>query len=136
MKLTKWMILPLFLMGCSSQEANETVEPAEETSEITSVELTETKDVDQKYLFNSSDDRELEIVNEILSTATKMDGIVDMTDPNYKMVVERENDELETYSIWWEEEDPTQLSLMDWVDTHTVYRLEGESARQFEELIK
>lgn len=135
MKLTKWMILPLFLMGCSSQESNETVEPAEETSEITSVELTETKDVDQKYLFDSSDDGELEIVNEILSTATEMDGVVNMIDPNYKMVVEREDDESETYSIWWEE-DPTQLSLIDWVDTHTVYRLEGESARQFEELIK
>lgn len=135
MKLTKWMIFPLFLMGCSSQESNETVEPAEETSEITSVELTETKDVDQKYLFDSSDDGELEIVNEILSTATEMDGVVNMIDPNYKMVVEREDDESETYSIWWEE-DPTQLSLIDWVDTHTVYRLEGESARQFEELIK
>lgn len=135
MKLTKWMILPLFLMGCSSQESNETVEPAEETSEITSVELTETKDVDQKYLFDSSDDGELEIVNEILSTATEMDGVVNMIDPNYKMVVEREDDESETYSIWWEE-DPTQLSLIDWVDTLTVYRLEGESARQFEELIK
>lgn len=136
MKLTKWMILPLLLMGCSSPETNETVEPVEETSGIISVALTETDDIDQKYLFDSSDEGELEIVNSMLSTATQMDGIVDMIDPNYKMVVEREDDESETYSIWWEEEDPTQLSLMDWVDTHTVFRLEGESARQFEELIK
>ncbi|MFC6463551.1 hypothetical protein ACFP65_00840 [Marinilactibacillus sp. GCM10026970] len=135
MKLAKWVILSLFLMGCSSPKTNETVEPVEETNEIISVALTETGDIDQKYLFDSSDEGELEIVNSMLSTATQMDGIVDMIDPNYKMVFEGEDDESETYSIWWEE-DPTQLSLMDWVDTHTVFRLEGESARQFEELIK
>lgn len=136
MKLAKWMILSLFLMGCSSPKTNETVEPVEETNEIISVVITETEDIDQKYLFDSSDEGELESVNSMLSTATQMDGIVDMIDQNYKMVVEREDGESETYSIWWEEEDPTQLSLMNWVDTHTVFRLEGESARQFEELIK
>ncbi|WP_225742897.1 hypothetical protein [Marinilactibacillus sp. Marseille-P9653] len=135
MRIGKWMILSLFLMGCSSPETNETVEPVEETNEIISVVITETDDIDQKYLYGSSNESELEIVNSMLSTATQMDGIVDMIDPNYKMVVEWEDDESETYSIWWQE-DPTQLSLMNWVDTHTVFRLEGESARQFKELIK
>ncbi|WP_208559478.1 hypothetical protein [Marinilactibacillus kalidii] len=138
MNCVKWLFLPILLMGCSSKEVEEdkVTESAETVSEVKSIVLSETDNGAQTVDFDSSDEKVLAIIQDMLNNADKTDGAVNIVDPNYKMIVEREADQRDTYSIWWEDDDSDNLTLMDWEDTHTIYTFEGESARQFEELIK
>ncbi|WP_010094000.1 hypothetical protein [Ornithinibacillus scapharcae] len=103
------------LMGCQGQ--------AETIEKITIYDLENSLN---KLVLEDSET--ISMIEGAISTAKKVAGIVDMADPEYRMELGER-----TYFLWLDEKSGT---IMNTVDTHTIYSLTDSSIKQFNELIQ
>ena len=82
----------------------------------------------KKVMFNEQE--AVGIIKEAVDDAEKQPGIVDMADPQYKIVLGEE-----IYYLWLTRSDGTVGTIMNAEDTHTIYSLSKESTTQLNELL-
>lgn len=70
----------------------------------------------------------IENVKKALASAERQSGIVNMADPEFKIVIEEK-----TYFLWIDDKSGT---IMDTEDTHTIYSLSEYSVKQINELLE
>ncbi|OUM92360.1 MAG: hypothetical protein C6W57_13095 [Caldibacillus debilis] len=74
-----------------------------------------------------TDPEEIEQIEKTFHNAKKQSGIVDVTDPQYKVDLENES-----YYLWFNK-DGTAV-IMNTKDTHTIFKI--DSADELEEMIQ
>lgn len=74
-----------------------------------------------------TDELEVEIFRNAIEHAIKLDGIVDVVDPMYKFKLDGKE-----YFLWLHD---AGGSIMETNDTHTIYKLLEEDAKQLKEVV-
>ncbi len=87
------------------------------------------KNASKKVMFNEKE--AIGIIKEAVDDAEKQPGIVDMADPQYKIVLGEE-----IYYLWLTRSDGTVGTIMNAEDTHTIYSLSKGSTTQLKELLQ
>ncbi|MFC5732017.1 hypothetical protein [Cytobacillus gottheilii] len=117
----------LLILGCGQQE----VKQLNIDADISSIAVT--------TIINGSDfviDDEIKL-NEILKIfkeANKEEGIVDMADPEYQLLVTLEDGNKKILYLWLGEEGEGS-SLMKAEDTHTIYSISSEMTSKLKALM-
>ncbi|WP_202078806.1 hypothetical protein [Caldalkalibacillus salinus] len=110
----------LFVVACSiiSTDALESIEVYEMES------FSDVK-ADSSVVITDPDD--MKTLQKAVNRASKQPGVVDMVEPQYKVVLGED-----TYFLWLSE---TLGTVMNTEDTHTIYSLSSKSAKQVQEII-
>ncbi|MFE0507861.1 hypothetical protein ACWF7H_29505 [Peribacillus butanolivorans] len=126
--------MSLILFGCQSQEnsSNEKAkDPASSTKkhktliineDITRIEVSKSKGVN-KIIFE--DQESIQIFYDVISKAVREDGIVNMTDPDYYVMILYANNEQQNINVWVGESE-NKSTLMEADNTHTIYTVEED----------
>ncbi len=93
------------------------------------VELTNFSTMKKETERNYTDEYTVDIFNNAVKHAMKVDGIVDVADPMYQFELADE-----TYFLWLFEEDK-EGSIMNKSDTHTIYRVTERDTTQLKEIL-
>lgn len=123
---TSMLLCVLLIVACST-ETEETLHIPNnlESVTITAMEsFTEEKQQSAVVIVDSTD---ISMLQEAFQSAVKLDGIVDMADPHYKIEMVDQS-----YFLWINE---TSGSMMHTEDTHHLYQLSDEAAIQVYEII-
>lgn len=82
-----------------------------------------------------SGEEQIEAIVKAIKASTKIDGILDVTEPPFTLKLYYENDETKTYHLWVEKAGINYYGMiMDVEDTHTGYKLSEESVKVLLEL--
>ncbi|MGA9227491.1 MAG: hypothetical protein WB217_14200 [Mesobacillus sp.] len=134
------------LMGCTE---NEVIQPkSKENNKIEIVRL-DGKTVislavarvgesllDVKYphiIYNQENSIELQAFVDAIEKAEKVDGVFDMTAPNYQLTLTFEDKSTAKYSLWLGVDGG---SLMDEKESHTLYRLPSNTIEDLNKYVK
>lgn len=108
------VLVTLGIVGCQGEEAAE---------KITIYDLQ-----NSPGMLQIEDEETISDIEEAINTAMKMPGIVDMADPEYRIELGEQ-----TYFLWLDEVSGT---IMNTVDTHTIYTLKDRHVPQLYEIIQ
>ena len=152
------LILTLFVVftvGCQSEtlkETNKTTSKQKElTQENTNVDINQflseetltlegeikkvtLLDLITKEKVNFEDSLSKETFTKIITNAVRVNGIADMSDPEFKIKVIFTNDHEQSFYIWVNE-NSQNCTLMKVDDTHTIYIVLKENSGELIELI-
>ncbi|WP_391115796.1 hypothetical protein [Psychrobacillus sp. L3] len=139
------VFMSVILIGCQSED-NTTID-ADQTNPKKQSEENEKLKIDgviAKVNISKSkggnpiifdDDNAIENFKSIISSAVKLNGIVNMTNPEFYMDIAYENEEKQSFQLWlggtFEES-----TLMKTDDTHTIYILPEESTNKIIDLME
>jgi len=87
------------------------------------------KNGSEKVIFKEK--KAIRNIEEAVKSAERQPGIVDMTDPQYKIVLGEE-----IYYLWLTRSDGTVGTIMDAEDTHTIFLLSEQSTTQLNEMLQ
>ncbi|URN94055.1 MAG: hypothetical protein NAG76_19870 [Candidatus Pristimantibacillus lignocellulolyticus] len=150
-------LMSAILVGCQS-EGNATMDADKTRSkqQVTNTnnsdiklnqEVSETNNLESEIeyisitnLFSNSetvyhDDNSNETLKSIIASAEREPGIVNMTNPEYKMMVVYKNEDKQNFNIWIAETDG-KSALMNSSDTNTIYSISKEMNNKLLELLK
>ena len=74
----------------------------------------------------------IETIADAINQAEKVDGIVNVTTPNYSVVITFANDSVGRYSLWLND---GYGSVMDEKDTHTLYTIPSDIVKALEPFV-
>lgn len=121
------MIMALFLCACFSLAACSSSSSSDGPTEIRVHEMISFSKAKENALKTIADPEEIEQIEKTFHNAKKQSGIVDVTDPQYKVDLENES-----YFLWFNK-DGTAV-IMNTKDTHTIFKI--DSADELEEMIQ
>jgi len=121
------MIMALFLCACFSLTACSSSSSSDGPTEIRVHEMISFSKAKENALKTITDPEEIEQIEKTFHNAKKQSGIVDVTDPQYKVDLENES-----YYLWFNK-DGTAV-IMNMKDTHTIFKI--DSADELEEMIQ
>jgi hypothetical protein len=121
------LVLLLALFGCQSGKGNELIK-------VTISKASGFGQVNDDSLATYEDASTLSVFNEVITTASKQSGIVDVAAPDYTFQVFFENGEREGYHLWVGEKGRKSM-IMKTNDTHTVYLVSEELTNKLIEII-
>jgi len=121
------MIMALFLCACFSLTACSSSSSSDGPTEIRVHEMISFSKAKENALKTIADPEEIEQIEKTFHNAKKQSGIVDVTDPQYKVDLENES-----YFLWFNK-DGTAV-IMNTKDTHTIFKI--DSADELEEMIQ
>ncbi|WP_100404350.1 hypothetical protein [Bacillus solitudinis] len=121
-----FIILCLLLVACTSDGIEKATIP-EALEKVMIYEMESFSEVKEDSAFELSTSKEIKAFQEAFSSAVKQSGIVNMVDPQYKVELGKE-----IYFLWLNEGSGT---IMNTKDTHTIYTLSPESAKQIYDLL-
>lgn len=152
--MKKFMLLVLsltitstILLGCQTNESNainngenkpkqqseiDEVPTLKIDGEIKEVSISKTKGSNKIVLEDSSS---IEMLKTIIMSGVKVNGIADMTNPEYYINIIYENGNVQYFHLWINEKGETS-TLMNTEDTHTAYTVGKEMTEKLIGLIK
>ncbi|MCR8660584.1 hypothetical protein [Paenibacillus endoradicis] len=77
----------------------------------------------------------IDTLKSIIISAERVNGIVDMANPGFKMIVVYDNDNKQNFNLWIGKEGG-KSALMNTADTHTIYTLSEAMTEKLLELIE
>jgi hypothetical protein len=101
---------------------------AENIEIVTINKMMNFSEVDENSLIEITNPEDIKIIEEAFRSAVKQEGSVDMSDPEYKIDFGED-----VYYLWIVE---TSGTIMNLIDTHTIYTLSEQSAQNVFELIE
>lgn len=110
--------------GCSKKQEQEV-----EENVLEEVIIYHMKNGSEKVIFKEKE--AIRTIEEAVKGAERQPGIVDMTDPQYKVVLGEE-----IYFLWLTRSDGTIGTIMKAEDTHTIYLLSKQSTTQLNEMLQ
>lgn len=119
--------MALFLCACFSLTACSSSSSSDGPKEIRVHEMISFSKAKENPLKTITDPEEIEQIEKTFHNAKKQSGIVDVTDPQYKVDLENES-----YYLWFNK-DGTAV-IMNTKDTHTIFKI--DSADELEEMIQ
>jgi hypothetical protein len=124
------LVLSLFLLsiglfGCQQNGEVKVNNPKINTGSLEKITIFPMESNSETLVFK--DTETIEMIKEAIENAEKQPGIVNMTDPECKIQIGEE-----TYFLWVDEKSGT---IMNTVDTHTIYSLSENSIKQVNELL-
>ncbi|MEK4130021.1 hypothetical protein NYE67_10075 [Solibacillus sp. FSL W8-0474] len=140
-------ITSTILLGCQTNESNainngenkpkqqsevEEVPTLQIDGKIKEVSISKTKGSNKIVLEDSSS---IETLKTIIMSGVKVNGIADMTNPEYYIDVIYKNGDRQNFHLWISEKDETS-TLMNTEDTHTAYTVGKEMTEKLIEFIK
>ncbi|MBD8033963.1 hypothetical protein [Solibacillus merdavium] len=140
-------ITSTILLGCQTNESNainngenkpkqqsevEEVPTLQIDGKIKEVSISKTKGSNKIVLEDSSS---IETLKTIIMSGIKVNGIADMTNPEYYMNIIYENGNTQYFYLWIHEKGETS-TLMNTEDTHTAYTVGKEMTEKLIEFIK
>jgi len=126
------VFLLIGLSGCQKTPAVGSVQDVKKIEILQGEGFHENKPVVKTF----SGEEQIAAIVKAIKTSTKMDGILDVTEPPYTLKLYYENDEIKTYHLWVEKSGINYYSMiMDVEDTHIGYKLTEESVKVLLELI-
>lgn len=129
MLILTFILVPIILIGCKSE-----LEPKVSTVNI--YVSNEIGKVNYDHLVVEYEDHEtLEIVENLIESAVKEDGIVDMVQPHYDLEIIYSNGDREGYHLWVGEPDKISM-IMKVEDTHSTYSVSGDMTTILRELVQ
>ncbi|MGM0846475.1 MAG: hypothetical protein ACQEUT_15980 [Bacillota bacterium] len=111
-----FVLLSVALIGC---------QPQAELERLEKITIYKMEEASLKLVFQEPDT--IEMITEAINKAEKQSGIVNMADPQFKIVLGKEK-----YFLWISEKSGT---IMNAEDTHTIYSLPQHSIKQVNELL-
>ncbi|OZM56863.1 hypothetical protein CIB95_08820 [Lottiidibacillus patelloidae] len=121
------LVLLLSLIGCQQEKGNELIK-------VTLAKASGFGQVNDDFLATYEEADTLSLFKEVITTAAKQPGIVDVSSPDYTFQVFYENGDKEAYHLWVGEEGRKSM-IMQTTDTHTVYLVSEELTNQLIEII-
>lgn len=129
-------LISVVLLGCQQQDNK--LEVKEEIKEINIFKSNEFKKESLDLIVSASDTDNAEIfetVKNIISNATKQEGVVDTIEPNYDLeIIYKDNSTKELY-LWLLDAEGGKGSLMEVEDTHVIYNFSEELNTKLIDLI-
>ncbi|SRR5690554_6062231 len=124
-----FIIIPLIVIAaCQSNSQHD---------EIVKMSISNSNGIGQvntDFFTEYEDEETIQIIEDIISTASKVDGIVDMIDPEYDLEITYANGDKEGIHIWMGEQG--ERGTIMYVDnTHTIYYVSEEDKKQLLDLI-
>ncbi|MFE7064043.1 hypothetical protein ACFVAD_18075 [Sutcliffiella sp. NPDC057660] len=131
MKKIVFLIL-IFLISCLSLNAcstdnKATPSLAENIEILTIYKMVSFSEVDEDSVMEITNPEDIKILEEAFRSAVKQDGSADMADPEYKIDFGED-----VYYLWITE---TSGTIMNLIDTHTIYTLSEQSAQNVFEIV-
>lgn len=123
----------LILSGCQSNDSNEGSN--KEISKVNVSNSLEFGKVNANLFVVYEDEETLELFQNAITNNVRLDGIVDLSEPEYDLEIIFSNGNKEGYHLWVGEKGQTS-NLMKVNDTHTVYSISAEMTNQFIDLFK
>lgn len=129
-------LISVVLLGCQQQDNK--LEVKEEIKEINIFKSNEFKKESLDLIVSASDTDNAEIfetVKNIISNATKQEGVVNTIEPNYDLeIIYKDNSTKELY-LWLLDAEGEKGSLMEVEDTHVIYNFSEELNTKLIDLI-
>ena len=129
-------LISVVLLGCQQQDNK--LEVKEEIKEINIFKSNEFKKESLDLIVSASDTDNAEIfetVKNIISNATKQEGVVNTIEPNYDLeIIYKDNSTKELY-LWLLDAEGGKGSLMEVEDTHVIYNFSEELNTKLIDLI-
>ena len=129
-------LISVVLLGCQQQDNKPEVK--EEIKEVNIFKSNEFKKESSDLIVSASDTDNAEIfetVKNIISNATKQEGVVDTIEPNYDLeIIYKDNSTKELY-LWLLDAEGGKGSLMEVEDTHVIYNFSEELNTKLIDLI-
>ncbi|WP_208559477.1 hypothetical protein [Marinilactibacillus kalidii] len=140
MKYWTLLVAGFLLAGCTKVDSSEgdedTVLVDDNLSDFNMSTAEGFGGINEDFFLEIEREPGIEIASEILLSAERREGVVDIEAPDYHILAVQKNGvERELYA-WWDETDPEELLLMNSKDTNTVFTVDESSALQFEKLFK
>lgn len=151
------MILSVFLVACQNNvttddaaldgvlelnESNNVKENTEgissEVKKIVNVQISKPEgsgDISSQYFQMFEDEDSLVVFQEMLKTAVKQPGIVDIANPDFELDLQFEDDSKAGYYLWVGQEEDQGI-LMKVEDTHTIYHFSADVAAKIRDLVQ
>ena len=130
------LLVSFTLLGCQQQDYS--LDLKEEIKEVNIFKSNEFKKESSDLIVSSSDTDNTEIfetVKNIISNATKQEGMVNTTEPNYDLeIIYKDNSTKELY-LWLLDAEGGKGSLMEVEDTHVIYNFSEELNAKLIDLI-
>lgn len=105
------MGLVVFLSACNNKKSEELAEAIKVQEAI---DFTKVKPDTVQTITNTSD---IAIVQKLFKNAKKMNGVVDVMEPQYRIQIDNH-----IYFLWLDLDNNTAI-IMDEKDTHTIYKI-------------
>lgn len=122
-----FLMICLFLIGCEEDKKTKSPILSENIEMATIYKMVSFSEVEEDSLIEITNPDDIKILEEAFRSAVKQDGSVDMSDPHYKI-----NFGKDAYYLWIAE---TSGTIMNLIDTHTIYTLSDLSTQSVFELI-
>lgn len=138
--ITFGLILLLFtviLLGCQSQNNNDNSKQLELHGEIKGVNIYKANEFDTanlELIVSFNEEGNLKTLKNIINSATRQEGIVAITEPDYDLEIIYEDNNKEQLYLWLLE--GGLGSLMKVEDMHTIYNFPEEMNDEFMDLIE
>lgn len=137
----KFILILVFIyivtIGCTLQTNIDKSTVIELNADIKEVHILQSTKLDKEG-FNSSvsytNKETLQTFRNIITSATKQNGIVNMTNPNYKLIVIYEDKSSKEFYLWIRESEIG--ALMHTEDTHTLYNLSEDMSAKLYNLLR
>ncbi|USK86198.1 hypothetical protein [Peribacillus asahii] len=127
----------LILTGCQSQQAETMVLLDEKISEVKISKSKGFGGMNEDFVLSFKDKKSIDIFKKAITTAVKQPGKVDITEPNYDVMVEYKSDGegLPTHGIhlWLGKEN--EKSTFMYITNDTIYLTSPQMTKELRELI-
>lgn len=130
--------ISLPLVGCNKDEIKDSSINLVFDGEITEVFISKIKDSDaivSNFSGTLKDKEALKIFKSIILDATKEEGIINMSNPEFNLELTYEDGSKQEFNLWLGK-DGQESSLMKTNDTHSIYTISEEATRELNDLIK
>lgn len=128
----KWIVI-LFcfmLVGCDEGVVNEELIP----TKISISDLPGFDQMNDSFFFESGEQVDVSFLEDMISSAETVMGIANMAEPELSMEVQNADGSIEQYHLWIGDAGQTS-TLMNLLDTHTIYTIKGEHTDQLLEIL-
>ena len=122
------------LTGCQANQ------PAATASDVEKIELLDVEGfttTNPRILKTFNEPAQIEAILEAIENSEEIDGILDVSEPDYGLKLYYKNGETPIYFLWLEKSGANYYGMiMDADESHTGYTLTGNSAKILHNLIK
>ena len=132
------IVISLSILGCNKDEIEDISINLVFDGEITEVSISKIKDSDatvSDFSGTLKDKEALKIFKNIILDATKEEGIINMSNPEFNIELTYEDDSKQEFNLWLGK-DGQKSSLMKTNDTHSIYTISEEHTRELNDLMK
>lgn len=130
--------ISLPLVGCNKDEIEDSSINLVFDGEITEVSISKIKDSDatvSDFSGTLKDKEALKTFKNIIFNATKEEGIVNMSNPEFNIKLTYEDGSKQEFNLWLGK-DGQKSSLMKTNNTHSIYTISEEDTRELTDLMK